>query len=482
MSYINLIYGGDTSASGVPVSSCENLFQYQRDREEWLGFIQTPAPSPLVEKIKMEVMLLVKAKLPSEDDLGSVELYGTRQDAIKDIEFSRIIRYRVHFPLQNPLPELIRLTVNGQVLCAATENILSSYGIRIRLEHTLFLELSSLQQHSLSQTGQLPQQNTTQQYPVQPTQQETIQSYKTQQSYTTQQYTTESPIQPQIFTTSEASSFNSAQYETETCGTPESKFGFSLLLIGGNGITRGFWPWLVAIYINRPVGGPVFQCSGNLITARTVVTAASCFRSSKGTTNINDVALLFGRFNIFDSTETGDKLARVQQLIIHSDYLSNDLTYDANIALAITRKRVQFTDFIRPICLWEESDSFSNVEGQLGTVVGWGRDSYGSILTATPKRINSRIVSNAECLRSSETFRYITSDRTFCAGGGPGERATCNSDSGGGMALKINNRWFLRGIVSAAIADSSNSICNQGSYIVYTDVAKFVSWIRTNLR
>ncbi len=237
---------------------------------------------------------------------------------------------------------------------------------------------------------------------------------------------------------------------------------------------------LVAVYLVKPIG-PTFNCGGNLVSAKTVVTAAHCFRTSERTYQAHEITLFLGRHNIVNWMEPGVRAAQVEQIVIHSDYMTKDTSYDADIAVAIMRERVEFTEFIRPICLWEGSDSLNSVVGQMGTVIGWGRDNTGNIVTPEPKKINIPVVTEAECLRSSDTYRYITSQRTYCAGGRDG-RGPCNGDSGGGMTFKINNKWMLRGIVSAALADPIVNTCNLGEYIVFTDAAKFVSWIRAYMR
>lgn len=255
---------------------------------------------------------------------------------------------------------------------------------------------------------------------------------------------------------------------------------FKSLIVGGETVKRGAWPWLVAVYV-KEASGPLFNCAGNLVSARTVVTAAHCFRSSKRTYQPFEVVVYLGRHNILDRMEAGVKAAGVKQIVIHSDYLSKDTSYDADIAVIIMQERVTFTEFIRPICLWNGSDNLSIIDGLMGTVIGWGKDGEGNILSPEPKKISIPVVSEAECLRSSDTYRYITSQRTFCAGGRDGS-GPCNGDSGGGMTFYINNKWILRGIVSAALADPILNTCNLGEYVVFTDVAKFISWIKSYMR
>ncbi len=264
------------------------------------------------------------------------------------------------------------------------------------------------------------------------------------------------------------------------CGTPHAKHKYRHLVIGGETVRRGAWPWLVAVYL-KGASDPSFNCAGNLISSRTVVTAAHCLRTSERTYQPDEIMLYLGGNNIVDQKEAGSKVAFLKEIIIHSDYMLSDTSYDADIAILIMRRQVEFTEFIRPICLWDGADSLSSIEGQLGTVIGWGRDGSRNSLTREPKKIDIPVVSESECLRSSDTYRYITSNRTFCAGGRDG-RGPCNGDSGGGMAFKINNKWVLRGIVSTALADPIENICNLGEYVVFTDVAKFVTWIKSHMR
>lgn len=49
--------------------------------------------------------------------LGAVELYGSREDAIQKIRLNRLVQYRIRFPSQNPLPKLVQISVNAEVLC-----------------------------------------------------------------------------------------------------------------------------------------------------------------------------------------------------------------------------------------------------------------------------------------------------------------------------------------------------------------------------
>lgn len=74
----------------------------------------------------------------------------------------------------------------------------------------------------------------------------------------------------------------------------------------------------------------------------------------------------------------------------------------------------------------------------------------------------------------------------------PGDRnniVPCSGDSGGGMFLRYkggdDKAWRLRGVVSVSLEnedDDSEYECNIQQYVVFTDVAKFTSWIENIIR
>lgn len=53
-----------------------------------------------------------------------------------------------------------------------------------------------------------------------------------------------------------------------------------------------------------------------------------------------------------------------------------------------------------------------------------------------------------------------------------------SSQLGSGLMVYRNNRWMIRGIVSAGLTNGKNGQCILTEYIIFTDVAKFLPWIR----
>ncbi|XP_011867338.1 PREDICTED: transmembrane protease serine 9-like [Vollenhovia emeryi] len=250
------------------------------------------------------------------------------------------------------------------------------------------------------------------------------------------------------------------------------------LVTRGESTNPAEWPWLVALFVLRP--NLKYQCAGTVLTTRHVITAANCMKWNDTTNdtipaNILEVAL--GRFNIRQWREGGSVNREIYNYTIHPDY-AHTITGDSDLAILTLVEPVEFSPFIKPVCLWPGSDTLRNVIDKLGYVVGWGKDEHGNY-PDTPRMVKVPIVSQATCLRSHKHFFDLTSDRTFCAGARD-LRGPCNGDSGSALTIYDNktNRFLLRGIVSRTIPSEDDYVsCDQQNYVVYVDVAKYKTWI-----
>lgn len=184
---------------------------------------------------------------------------------------------------------------------------------------------------------------------------------------------------------------------------------------------------MVAIYLNKPTGLS-FTCGGSLISSRAVVTAAHCINTSAKNYQPHEVVLWLGRYKLTDWTEPGAISSYVETIHIHSDYMRQRDSYDADLAVLVLQQQVQFTQYIRPICLWPSVQGTNDVEGQRGTVVGWGKDTDRTV-SNVPKKIDLPIVNSLTCIQTTEALSKTISHRTFCAGTLDGN-GPCNGDSG----------------------------------------------------
>lgn len=212
------------------------------------------------------------------------------------------------------------------------------------------------------------------------------------------------------------------------CGTRHAESEITPLIFGGEETQRGDWPWIVAIYLNKAIGLS-FNCGGTLISSKTVITAAHCINTSTRNYRAHEVVLYLGRYSLIDWSEVGSIATNVEEIIIHTDYKKQRESFDADIAIMIMTKRVQFNEYVRPACLWPASSNVQDIDGLSGVVSGWGKDGTDRVVSNIPKKVDLPIVNSITCVQTSESLSKAVSNRTFCAGTLNGD-GPCHGDSG----------------------------------------------------
>lgn len=262
------------------------------------------------------------------------------------------------------------------------------------------------------------------------------------------------------------------------------------LVVNGKPTLEGQWPWQIALYQTQTVDSK-YICGGTLVTHKHVITAAHCVtrKGSSRAVNKNTLTIYLGKHNLRTSVE-GVEIRLVAEITVHPQYNASSFSRDASILKM--RKSVEYTEFIRAACLWPENQiDLTNVIGKKGSVVGWGFDETG-VATEELTLVEMPIVDTETCIRSySEFFVKFTSEYTYCAGyrdGRPDDltgikksTSVCNGDSGGGMVFNMGEIWYLRGLVSLSVARQNEYRCDPTHYVVFTDLAKFLTWIKQNV-
>ncbi|NXM52137.1 ENTK Enteropeptidase, partial [Illadopsis cleaveri] len=132
-------------------------------------------------------------------------------------------------------------------------------------------------------------------------------------------------------------------------------------IVGGSDARRGAWPWIVSLHFNfQPV------CGASLVSDEWLVTAAHCVYGRQLKPSRWQAAL--GLHLQSDLENPPAVLLNIDRIIINPHYMKE--TKDSDIALMHLQHKVQYTDYIQPICLPEKNQQF--LPGINCSIAGWG--------------------------------------------------------------------------------------------------------------
>lgn len=265
----------------------------------------------------------------------------------------------------------------------------------------------------------------------------------------------------------------------DVCGkiTLNKKKGRFPRIFGGNEANPASHPWITYVEI-RGEDSKSRLCGGSLVSDRQILSAAHCFydEESDDTIDPENLAVVLGKHARAGGSPHEVRVA-VETIYNHLAYNSRILDFD--IAVLQLASPVNFTDYVRPICLppfgflTEFYEAVSKGEKKYGLVAGWGlqtndRFDKKNMLPTHLKEVNLPLVPQDVCVKSSQ--HKVTSNM-FCAGEKEGGRDSCEGDSGGPFEMKKGERIYLAGLVS--FGDHDN--CGEpGHYSFYTKVENFV--------
>jgi hypothetical protein len=203
------------------------------------------------------------------------------------------------------------------------------------------------------------------------------------------------------------------------------------------------------------------------------LTAAHCVldKDQAKPTLARELLMLLGAFNIDDPYEEGRLAVTPSEVIIHDNWNPSTERFNDDIAILMMEQEISFTKFIRSICLW---NSIVEPSANDGIVAGWGTAGNSMQPQSIAKMLKIPIVKdNAKCYEENYLLAKIGSEKSFCAGKeGVG---VCLGDSGSGLFIEVGNVFYLKGIVSSSLRDSSG--CYTKNFAIYTNVMKYLDWI-----
>ncbi|XP_039251192.2 mannan-binding lectin serine protease 2-like [Styela clava] len=261
-------------------------------------------------------------------------------------------------------------------------------------------------------------------------------------------------------------------------------------VVRGKPAKYGEWPWMALIDLFGSGLNTNEFCGGSLISARTVVTAAHC----TSRTYVDRINVFLG---VSERNYAGDihvQKFKVAELYEHDKYVHSN--FDNDIAVIILDKSAVIGQYVRPVCLprsvrqkslpkyaLTDPESFPKT----GVIAGWGITETGYL----PKELNFARIPPIEESRCKQLYKAsnpsgsdgIKITQNMICAGYPGKgkgRDSCQGDSGGPLMFKDPDRskYYLSGVVSFG----STEKCGEGTFGIYTNVSRYISWIDNFIR
>nr|XP_028582781.1 enteropeptidase isoform X2 [Podarcis muralis] len=163
-------------------------------------------------------------------------------------------------------------------------------------------------------------------------------------------------------------------------------------------------------------------------------------------------------------------IQEIDQIIINPHY--NKRTKDSDIALMHLQIRVNYTDYIQPICFPENTKQF--LPGTNCSIAGWGRTTNQGSVASILQEAEVPLITHEKCQQLMP--EYNITENMICAGYDEGGTDSCQGDSGGPLMCQENERWLLAGMISFG---RQCALPNRPG--VYVKVSKFVDWIKKTI-
>lgn len=176
--------------------------------------------------------------------------------------------------------------------------------------------------------------------------------------------------------------------------------------------------------------------------------------------------------------ERGASQKDVDLISVHPDWKPFDKQYDVDIAIFVLTDIVDFSNYIRPVCMPGTDELIDDTEA---TIVGWGVSEYQTNTTheLVPRETTTWVLNSSYCFDVSPHLSRFASTRAFCGGGDGG--SPNSGDSGGGIFIRSGFAWIQYGIISSTLTDRSRQR-RPTSYSLYTSVPKHINWITETVK
>ena len=190
----------------------------------------------------------------------------------------------------------------------------------------------------------------------------------------------------------------------------------------------------------------------------------------------------YNRANL--GSNPGERMLQYRRVVAHPLY-STSRPFDNNYALLELNETITSSQYVRPICLPDETNvcssntrSYDNRTRTIDTcsqvvAAGWGLSALDGTWQYPNelRHVAMDFLSRDQCstLTNGELL-----DNELCAGGTDG-RDTCIADEGGPLMCLTNNRYTILGVTSAGTSPICGLDDRPG---IYSRVCSVIQWIR----
>ena len=233
-----------------------------------------------------------------------------------------------------------------------------------------------------------------------------------------------------------------------------------------------------------PIGDNEFWhvCPGIIISDRFLLTTNYCFKDYDdewalfpyGTfSNVLNWEVVAGVQSVNTSIEDGPRYS-IEKYSVYEPPTNYTKKKSLNyITLVKLNSSIKYSDRISPVCLPNVEQTFASNQECFAAGFQSVNGSYVLQQIAVGEFVNS-----SECeTRYYDILKYrLDGESHICFGSG--QQRSCNGDTGGPVACKVDGQYVLAGISSYIIHCGPNPVV-PGAFI---NVAHFVGWIKENMK
>ncbi|XP_009959108.1 PREDICTED: coagulation factor X [Leptosomus discolor] len=173
-----------------------------------------------------------------------------------------------------------------------------------------------------------------------------------------------------------------------------------------------------------------------------------------------------------EKEEPSRVMHRVEKIVAHPEF--DTKTFDSDIALLKLEEPITFSEDVVPACLPEEDFANNILMNQtFGIVSGFGVTFERAQPVKKMKTLQIPYVDGDTCKLA---LRHPVTENMFCAGYDKDGKDVCQGDGGGPHVTQYNGTYFVTGIISWG-----EGCGTPGKYGVYTNLSKFLPWVRSVL-